>query len=515
MASSPGPLAKQRRIDKTLRVKLENRRGLFRLTAVVVVVVTGLVLTALFLPVRHALVRQIDQRFELEAQLIYNTISSYLDHSVQLASQIPSRTQIRREMARYVQGEVTFEEHRQYAKPRLTEAVNAADSIVAVTRIDQNRVPLVVVGDPIDIPESLRFRPSDAEIAGTVLRSGSIGVFVVAAPIRDPMEGLLGYDLVGISLGSLQQQLSRATRLFDDTTAILSDGDQIVATSGPLRRAAVRAENRDNSLATVQYRVASQWDLTVSRPRETLYAAAERFLLQMAIATVVIAVVILVVVHRSVAAINERARAAELERDIANRRLLLREVHHRIKNDLSIVGSLLSLQRRSSPEQAVQAALSEAEQRVNLVSEIYEQLYHTEDFGRVHIRAVLQEFMKQFHDVDITLSVEDLLLERKVAVPVGIIANELVVNAVKYGHPTTGPAEITVQLERQDTGVLEIVVRDNGPGFPSHDPQEIAGFGLSMVEALTSQYGGEILIPATDDGGAIEIVLRGVESSLE
>lgn len=496
-------------------MNLKNQRGVFRVTVVVVVVVTGLILTALFLPVRRALVRQIDQGFELEAQLIYNTISGYLDHSVQLASQIPSRTQIRREMARYIRGEITYEEHRQYAQPRLTEAVSASDSIVAVTRVDQNREPLVVVGDRLSIPTSLQLRPSTAEIAGTAVRPGLAGVFVVAAPIRDPQEGLLGYDLVGISLSSLQQQLSRATRLFDDTTAILSEEDQIVATSGPLHSTTREPENRHKRFTVAQYRVASQWDLTVSRPEATLYASVNVLLQRMTIATLVIAVAIIIVVQRSLAAMYERARTAELEHDLANRQLLLREVHHRIKNDLSIVGSLLSLQRRSSTEQAVEAALSEAEHRVTLVSEVYEHLYQTEDFERVRIRDVLQNFVAQFQEATISLSVENLLLDRKVAIPVGIIVNELVVNAVKYGQPASGPAEISVQLAREETGALRISVRDNGPGFPSRDPKDIAGFGLSMVESLASQYDGELFIPETESGGAIGLVLQNVGSSPE
>lgn len=496
-------------------MNLKNQQGVFRLTAVGAVVVTGLILTVLFLPVRRALVRQIDQSFELEAQLIYSTMSDYLDHSVQLAAQIPSRTQIRREMARYIRGEITYEEHRQYAQPRLTDAVHASDSVVAVTRIDRDREPLAVVGDRLTIPESLQLRTSDAEITGTALRDGSTGVFVVAAPIRDPLEGLLGYDLVGISLASLQQQLSQATRLFDDTTAILSAGDETVASSGPLRSVAPGTEHHDTRFVTAQYRVASQWDLTVMRSETKLYASVNGLLQRMTIAALVFAVALLIVVHRSVAAIHERSRAAELERDLANRRLLLREVHHRIKNDLSIVGSLLSLQRRSSTEQAVEEALSEAEHRVTLVSEVYEQLYQTEDFDRVRIRDVLQKFVTQFQEVTISLSVENLLLGRKVAIPVGIIINELVVNAVKYGQPASGPAEISVHLAREETGVLRILVRDNGPGFPSHTPQDIAGFGLSMVDSLASQYDGEVSIPETESGGSIEILLHNVESSPE
>lgn len=494
-------------------MSLDNRTGLLRGTAVAVIVVMILILTALFLPVRRALVRQVDQRFELEAQLIYSTISGYLDHSIELASQIPSRTQIRRELRRYVQGEIGFEEHREFAAPRLAEAVNAADDVVAVTRVDRNRDPLVVVGPHLTIPGSLQFHPGSGQIAGTVIRSGSIGVFVIVVPIRDPLAGLLGYDLVGISLGSLQQQLSRATRLFDDTGATLSTGDRIVAASGNRCPSGGSHENDDDLCATVQYRVASQWNLTVARPTDTLYASAETFLRRMAIATVAIALVILVLVHWSVLVVNERARAAELERDIANRRILLKEVHHRIKNDLSLVGSLLSLQSGNSSEEAVRSALAEAEHRVQVVSEIYDQLYRTEDFGHVRIKKVLQEFMKQFPDVTITLSVEDLLLDRSVAVPVGIIANELVVNAVKYGHSEAGAPEIAVHLYREDSGALHITVRDTGTGFPSHDPQQLSGFGLSMVDALAAQYDGELFLPETEEGGVVEVVLRSLESS--
>lgn len=469
------------------------------------------------MPVRQALLREIDQRFQLEAQLIHSTITGYLEHSVDLASQIPSRSEIRRQMLRYVWGEISQEDYRQFAEPRLTEAVRASDGIIAVTRVDRNRVPLVVVGAPLRVPESLQFHPGSGEIVGTVMHTDSSAAYIVTVPIRDPVGGLLGYDLVGFSLAALRDQLSRATRLFDATSATLSVDGETIARAGPRQLDDTRGDQDDagGHLATVRYRLASQWELAVARPRRLLYAPAETFLQRMAIVIVIVSAAVLVIVHRSLAAVHERARTAELERDVANRRILLQEVHHRIKNDLSMVGSLLSLQSRSSSEQAVQAALSEAEHRVTIVSQIYDQLYQTEEFGRVRIREVLREFMRQFRGESITLSAQDLLLPRKVAVPVGIIVNELVVNAIKYGRPVSGEAEIAVDLNMDDAGALHISVRDNGPGFSSHDPAELSGFGLSMVETLGSQFDGELTIPVTESGGAIEIVLRNVERTSE
>ncbi len=484
----------------------DNQHGLLRATGIVVVIVTALILVALFNPVRRALLREIDQRFELEAQLIQSTVSAHLDQAVQLASQIPSRTQIRREMARYVRGEISPEEYRAFAEPRLSDAVRAAEEIVAVTRVDRTRTPVAIVGDPLPVSQSLQFNPSSGTVGAAAVYTDSIAAYVVTVPIRDPLEGLLGYDLVGISLVSLQAQLSRATRLFEATTARISAGNDVIARAGTGSSAAF--DPATSRFATVQYRVTSQWELTVGRSRKTLYAPAETFVQQMAIAVIVVAAVMLVVVHRSVVALRERSRSEQLEREAANRRLLLREVHHRVKNDLSIIGSLLSLQEHSSSEPAVQQALSDAENRVYIVSHIYDQLYRTEDVGRVRIRDVFETFTQQFTEVELTLVVEDLQLDRKVATPIGIMVNELVVNAVKYGRPRTGQPAIEVRLYQDSDSVLHITVTDNGPGFPSHNPAEFAGFGLSTVETLGSQFDGTVTIPQTDSGGAVEVTLR-------
>ncbi|MFW5694876.1 MAG: sensor histidine kinase [Alkalispirochaeta sp.] len=490
-------------------MKFENRYAALRVAGIVVIAVTVLTLSALFIPVRRALVREIDQRFQLEAQLIHSTITAHLEHSMELASQIPSRTQIRREMQRYVSGEISADAYQQFAEPRLADAMRAADGIVAVTRVDRSRMPLAVVGDPLHRLESLQFLPGSAAIAGSVAHTDSVSAYVVTAPIRDPIGRLLGFDLVGISLVPLQAQLSRATRLFDATSARLSTGDEVIARAGP---GSAEAIDRDaERYAVVEYRVASQWNLTVARSRDSLYAPAETFLRQMALGVIAIAAALLVVVYRSVTALRHRVHTEELEREVSTRRVLLREVHHRIKNDLSIVGSLLSLQQRTSTEPAVRAALSEAEHRVAIVSEIYNQLYRTEDVGQVRIREVLEAFAAQFRDVTIELHVEDLLLDRKVAVPVGIIVNELVVNAVKYGRPSSEAAKIAVEVAMDNHDALHISVRDNGPGFPSHDPAELSGFGLSMVDTLGSQFDGTVTIPKTESGGAIEVVLHQVE----
>jgi two-component sensor histidine kinase len=207
-------------------------------------------------------------------------------------------------------------------------------------------------------------------------------------------------------------------------------------------------------------------------------------------------------------------RTARLTSLLRERDVLLREVHHRIKNDMSMVQSVLSLQRYDAASEGERRAFADAESRVGLMSEIYDLLYRSDDFGSVRIRPVLTNLLTSVVDshrlgvppIDLVIDVEDVILPRRIAGPLGMIANELVINAIKYGCNPGDPRIAVTFLKNDDYNapgatdgtageVYILEVSDNGPGFPADVQAGRTGFGLEMVNAFVQDYDGVVTFP--------------------
>jgi two-component sensor histidine kinase len=196
----------------------------------------------------------------------------------------------------------------------------------------------------------------------------------------------------------------------------------------------------------------------------------------------------------------DRARAAERHKD-----LLLREVNHRIKNDLQILTSLLSLQRRAAGSPETRRALGAAAERVAVLARVYDRLSHRDSAAVVDTRDFiaglvddLQAALVAGRPITVTAELERAALTLECALPLGLIVNELLTNALKHAFPDARPGHIAVSFARQgDAFVLQ--VRDDGVGLgdagaPGH------GFGRQLVHGLAAQLGGTVL--ATGDAGA-------------
>ncbi|MCU0845548.1 MAG: PAS domain S-box protein [Spirochaetes bacterium] len=200
--------------------------------------------------------------------------------------------------------------------------------------------------------------------------------------------------------------------------------------------------------------------------------------------------------------ITERRRAEESVKDLlAEKELLLREVHHRIKNNMSTIKSLLMLQSRSLKNPDASAALSDAANRIQSMSMLYDKLYRTSDLTDMSISKYLpplvDEIISLFSGgapVRIEKHIDDFTLSVKVLVPVGVIVNELITNAMKYAFPDRTDGMILFSAKMND-GLAVISVADNGVGLPSDiELGKSDGFGLKLVKLLAKQIKGEIMI---------------------
>ncbi|MFW5643952.1 MAG: sensor histidine kinase [Alkalispirochaeta sp.] len=514
--------------------------------------ITVLVILALLVPVRRLLeTRDIDQ-FEVEARLIRSEVEDFFGIHYQMAAQIPSRTRIREELVRLDSGEISLTEYRSFTDPKLGDAVAATDDIIAAVRYDHSG-RLVAAANPLglDVPDRLdaHERSDGAPVTrygGTVEgNAGSIRYYVIAIPVVEPGEPVIGYDLVALSLETLYPRLVESVRSSSAGSIDLLHRDSpvpVLSTTtglpGPLDVSGERENgggNTDADSLARAFTITGGWTIRVSQARSELFTDTRRDISILIGVTAVFGIAIFLLFRWVAAVLVERSSAerAELESIVAERTsrltallherdVLLREVHHRIKNDMSMVQSVLALQRHDASTEGEQRAFADAESRVGLMSEIYDLLYRTEDFGTVRIRPVLTNLLTRVVDshhlgeprIDLSIEVDDLVLPRRVAGSLGMIINELVINAIKYGCDPEEP-RITVTFRSDGNHpdrhapegdaaneIYLLEVADNGAGFPEDVKAGRWGFGLEMVNAFIADYDGAVTFPEPDEGGA-------------
>lgn len=201
--------------------------------------------------------------------------------------------------------------------------------------------------------------------------------------------------------------------------------------------------------------------------------------------------------------VSERKRAEEeVLASLMEKETLLKEVHHRVKNNLQIIASLLYFQAQKIEEPASLAVFGEARDRLRSMILVHEKLYRSQDLARVDFRDYLGSLIDQLRvsyadesgKVRLRLEVGNLFLPIEVAMPVGMIVNELVTNIFKYAFPQGrgGDAGITIV---QNDGVMRMVVSDNGRGISADLVEgQPTTFGLQLVGNLVKQLGGSMSV---------------------
>ncbi len=206
--------------------------------------------------------------------------------------------------------------------------------------------------------------------------------------------------------------------------------------------------------------------------------------------------------------ITERKRAEEKVRSLLEEKeLLLREAHHRVKNNMGLIHGLLSLQagRQADPES--RRILQDAAARIRNMSLLYERVYRSENFREMNMRTFLSGIADQVKDafrteteVRVETGIEDLILSSRVLTPLGIILNELVTNSMKYAFKGRAEGRIAVTARRTEDGI-RLCYEDDGPGLPeSFDLDASAGFGLQLCRILADQIRGVLRLERRTGG---------------
>lgn len=201
--------------------------------------------------------------------------------------------------------------------------------------------------------------------------------------------------------------------------------------------------------------------------------------------------------------ISERRAAEKRIADaLAEKTVLLQEVHHRVKNNLQVISSLLNLQAGNSEDAAVRAALADSQGRVKSMALLHQQLYESSDFARIDLGAYLTQLVRLALSsasaanirLEFDLAVMQLDLQR--AVPCGLLVNELVSNVFKHAFPDRRAGTLFIELHAPgDDGRALLAVADDGVGLPAEvQPGNTRSLGLQLVPLLVSQLGAELTL---------------------
>ncbi len=202
-----------------------------------------------------------------------------------------------------------------------------------------------------------------------------------------------------------------------------------------------------------------------------------------------------------------------IEKALAEKDTLLREIHHRVKNNLQLVSSLLTLQSRSITDESAIAAINDGKARVRSMALIHQNLYNRENLTGISVRQYVQKLCNEIFNtyniqserITLELDIQELELDVDTVVPLGLIINELLTNSLKYAFPNEENGKITIKLSEKNQK-LEFELLDNGIGMDEEMFRSSGSFGNRLVRILAEQLEGKILL-SNNNGTRIKIII--------
>ncbi len=199
---------------------------------------------------------------------------------------------------------------------------------------------------------------------------------------------------------------------------------------------------------------------------------------------------------------EDRINLSLKEKDI-----LIREVHHRVKNNLSLINAMLGMKSRDTELPAVQQVFLDCQGRIQSIALVHEQMYSTNNVAELPFANYISDLVRGIstmhystdRSIDISISIEPVTLDLNRAIPLGLIITELITNAYKYAFPHRENGRIEIRMY-QKLGDYFLQIQDNGAGLPEsiniHNPQS---FGLTMVKLLAEQIGGNLALTRNNE----------------
>ncbi len=226
---------------------------------------------------------------------------------------------------------------------------------------------------------------------------------------------------------------------------------------------------------------------------------------------------LLIFMSAQVAMAIDRVRARErIKTSLHEKDILLREVHHRVKNNMQVISSLFNLTSAEILDPSALNVLRECQARIRTMALVHEKLYQSRDLSRIDFSEYIQTLaLHLFHfwnassdRIRLTTSLEPVFLDVNAAIPCGLIINELISNALEHAFPNGREGKVRIALRPTNRATYELIVEDDGVGIPPGlDPAQTESLGLQLIHLLVQQLDGKITI-SREGGTRFEISFR-------
>ena len=216
--------------------------------------------------------------------------------------------------------------------------------------------------------------------------------------------------------------------------------------------------------------------------------------------------------------VKVKNRTAQIQASLQEKEVLLKEIHHRVKNNLQLISSMMRLQSGTIEDPAMLHVFRESQDRVKTMARIHEELYKSKDLARIdfekYARGLATNLVRSFGSgINLAVDIKDVYFGIDTAIPCGLIINELVSNCLKYAFPAGSQGIIEIALQPCGGDQFSLTVRDNGIGFPADlDFQKTKSLGLQLVNTLARQLKGTIQLDR-DSGAAFSITFAANSSA--
>ena len=215
--------------------------------------------------------------------------------------------------------------------------------------------------------------------------------------------------------------------------------------------------------------------------------------------------------------ITERKKAEDkIKSSLKEKEVLLREIHHRVKNNLQIISTLLALQADEITDQKILENYRESENRIQSIALIHEKMYQSRDISNIdftgYIKSLINDLMYSYdadsRNIKSVVDTDNFLFSIETVQPLGLIINEIISNSLKYAFKNKDEGIITVKLEKIDDSNFKLTVNDNGIGFPENvDFKNTGSLGLQLVNELVNQLDGTIELNS-EGGTEFKIIFK-------
>ncbi len=215
--------------------------------------------------------------------------------------------------------------------------------------------------------------------------------------------------------------------------------------------------------------------------------------------------------------ISERKKASEqIKNDLHEKEILLNEIHHRVKNNLQVISSLLKLQEYYMKDKKVLEIFRKSENRIRSMALIHQKLYETRDFVHIDVESYIKGLSKMLFGsyeispakIKLELEIQNIALDISRAIPIALILNELISNSLKYAFPEDKRGEIKIVLKEIKKNNCSLIYKDNGIGLPDNiDHKTTNTLGIQLINMLTQQISGEISL-LKEEGALYNITFK-------